>query len=414
MVSPFLPDDEKLAAVRAALPATGAGIYLNTGTCGPLPAETAAAMAELAEYELRIGRAHDDYYRETLVRMDEARAAVAAVLSAEIGTVALTHATTDGMNAASWGLDWRPGDRVVTTSHEHPGGLGPLLALRERMGVELVAVDIGDGGDDDRTLAGFGAAVTGRTRLVSTSHVSWRTGALLPVARIAEIAHARDALVAVDGAQSVGAIPVDVGALGADLYAVSGQKWLLGPEGTGALWISPVVGDRVRPTFAGHFAFERFDPEGAGGAWWPDARRFESSNYHRPSIVGLARSVGWLSMFVGLEWAHMRGTALARRAADRLAAIPGVTVVTPRRQMATLVTFRIAGWPAEAALEELGARVFAIARTLPGMDALRISVGFFNTAEEIERFAGSVELLARHTPATIPPRRMLPIVGEGA
>ena len=111
---------------------------------------------------------------------------------------------------------------------------------------------------------------------------------------------------------------------------------------------------------------------------WPDARRFESSNFHRPSIVGMARSIGWLSMFVGLDWVYERGPALARLAADRLAAIDGVELVTPRDQMATLVTFRIAGWPAEAALDELGARVFAIARTVPLLDALRISVGLLH------------------------------------
>jgi selenocysteine lyase/cysteine desulfurase len=74
--------------------------------------------------------------------------------------------------------------------------------------------------------------------------------------------------------------------------------------------------------------------------------------------------------------------------------------------MATLVTFRISGWPAEAALDELGARVFLIARTLPGLDALRISVGFFNSDEELERLASAVELLAAHTPETLPPRRL--------
>ena len=79
--------------------------------------------------------------------------------------------------------------------------------------------------------------------------------------------------------------------------------------------------------------------------------------------------------------------------------------------MATLVTFRIAGWPAAAALAELGRRVVRIARTIDRLDALRISVGFFNTDDEIDRFAETVELLAAHTPETIPPRRTLTILG---
>jgi selenocysteine lyase/cysteine desulfurase len=112
----------------------------------------------------------------------------------------------------------------------------------------------------------------------------------------------------------------------------------------------------------------------------------------------MARSLGWLSMYVGLDYVHRRGTALALAAARRLAGIRGVTVITPVDRMATLVTFRIAGWPAQAAIDELGARVFAIARTVPGMEALRISVGFFNSEDELERFAGTVEPLAGTRP----------------
>jgi L-cysteine/cystine lyase len=126
----------------------------------------------------------------------------------------------------------------------------------------------------------------------------------------------------------------------------------------------------------------------------------------------MARSIGWLSMFVGLEFVYRRGQALAAAAADRLAAIPGVTVLTPRQAMAGLITFRIAGWTAGAALDELGSRVFAIARTIDNLDAVRISVGFYNTEEELERFAATVELLAAHTPETLPPRRTLTILGQ--
>ena len=104
---------------------------------------------------------------------------------------------------------------------------------------------------------------------------------------------------------------------------------------------------------------------------------------------------------------------MARLAADRLAGIAGVEVLTPRETMATLVTFRIAGWTAEPALEELSRRTFTIARTIPPLDALRISVGFFTTAEEIERVATTVELLAAHTPASLPQRPRLTILGQG-
>ena len=106
MVAPFLPDPEKLAAIREALPALSAGIYLNTGSVGPLPAETAAAMTEIAARERDVGRADSAWIEELPMRMAEARAGVAAILGTDVDAVALTHSTTDAMNAGTLALDW--------------------------------------------------------------------------------------------------------------------------------------------------------------------------------------------------------------------------------------------------------------------------------------------------------------------
>jgi L-cysteine/cystine lyase len=412
MVGPFLPDDEKLPAIREALPSTAAGIYLNTGTCGPLPRETARAMAELEGIELRTGRADIAYWKDSEERMNEARAAVAAVLGTEPRRIALTHATTEGMNVATRAIDWRAGDRVVTTSLEHGGALAPLWALRNRLGVDVAIADIGVGGDPAEVLAALDRAITPETRLVCLSHVSWATGARLPIAEIVALAHSRGALVAVDGAQAVGAIPVSVEDLGADFYAVPGQKWLLGPDGTGALYCAPTVLDRPRLTFAGYASFESLDLA-LEGKLHPDARRFEIAGYHQPSVLGFARSTAWLSMYVGLNWIHERTARLAGEAAAMLAEVPGVEVITPRDHMAGLVTFRIAGWKPGPALRELSQRTLVIARTIPPLDAIRISVGFFNTGAELRRFRDGVALVAANTPATIPHRPKIEVLHGG-
>ena len=102
---------------------------------------------------------------------------------------------------------------------------------------------------------------------------------------------------------------------------------------------------------------------------------------------------------------------MARTALERLAAIPGVEMLTPPASMATLVTFRIRGWDASAALDEIAGRTFAIARTIPSLNAIRLSIGFFTTHDEIERVAAAVELLAAHTPETLPKRPRLTIIG---
>ncbi len=443
------PDEQaRVDAARAQLPALEAAIYLNTGTSGPLPLTADEALRQLEEYELRYGRAGHDAYEELLARMAECRAAVAAVLHASPDAVALTRSTTDGLNAAAWSIDWHPGDEVVTTSLEHPGLLAPLAALAER-GVVVRMVDVGDGGDDDATLAAIEHALSSRTRLVAVSHVSWITGAVLPVARIAALASAAGAWTAIDGAQSAGAIDVDPAGLGADFYAIPAQKWLLGPEGMGALWASDRATREARQPYAGWWTTDEATAHGepAGGTrgasrppeagaerqgggtgtrvlegdeWrgapalrpWPDARRFDTTGFHRPSVAAFGRSTGWLAMHVGLPWMHQRGPRLAAAVADGLASIPGVTVLTPRRSMATLVTFRVAGWTADEALDALQRRVFAVLRTVPGTDALRASVGWFNSEAELDRFLETVEEVARHTPATFPRRAELTILDQ--
>lgn len=406
-----MSDADKLAAVRAALPSLASAIQLNTGSAGPLPAEVAAAMAELEAYERDFGRAQAAYWEEAKQRMDEARAGVAAVLGGELDEVAITHATTDGMNLGTWAIDWKDGGRAVSTCHEHPGGYGPLYMICDRHGVDLAFAEFPGNVADDEILEQFDRLITPGTKLVSISHVLWTTGLVMPVRRIADLAHERGALVLVDGAQAAGAIPVNVRELGVDMYAIPAQKWLLGPEGLGALWVRRELLGQLESTFASFFTFESSDSRGnrtlAG-----DAKRFQVTNYHRPSIVGMARAIGWLTMFVGLDFVHRRGAEMAHRAADLLAAIDGVELLTPRDRMAGLISFRIRGWEIQAAMDELAARTFCIIRTLPAVEALRISVGFWTTEAEMDTFVDGVRLLAAHTPETIPPRRTLTIVGQ--
>ncbi|HEY0444772.1 MAG TPA: aminotransferase class V-fold PLP-dependent enzyme [Candidatus Limnocylindrales bacterium] len=391
MVAPFMPDDEKLAAVRDALPAVRAGIYLNTPVAGPLPAETAASMSEIAGWELTTGRAHRDRRGDVLARIDEARGAAAAVLTADIDDVLIARGYDDALAKALRTVELRAGDQVAVARGEHIARIEALLPR----GVETVWVEPATDGAPalSATLAGGGV------RLVALPLVSGVTGARAPIEAMARAAHDGGAAVLVDVSLAVGAVAVDREALGADLLVTRSEAWLLGPEGLAVL-----AGRRDRLALLG-------DDEGFG------ERSTDSPQpvgFHLPSVVGFGRSCGWLSMYVGLGWIHARGAALTARASERLRAIDGVEVLTPEDAMATVIVFRIAEWPVDVALDELGARVFALASSVPALDAIRIGLGFFNTEDEVDRFASAVELLARHTPATIPQRQRLTVIGTGA
>jgi L-cysteine/cystine lyase len=287
-----MPDAEKVAAIRQLLPATGSGIYLNAGTCGPLLSEALRAMDEQAANELAVGRAKIDGFIAFMDRMAEARSSVAAALVADPDDIALTHSTTDGINLVLSALPWERGDRVVTTNQEHPGVLGPLQALRDRLGVEVETVDIGDGGDPQLVVAGIRRALERPARAVVVSHVLWTTGAILPAGAIGTLARGAGSVSIIDGAQSAGAIPVALDEMDVDAYAVPGQKWLLGPEGMGALWVRRSFADATIPATSAYLVYSSFDMV-TGGVLRPGARRFRQ----RGSIV--RRSSGSAGAWAG-------------------------------------------------------------------------------------------------------------------
>jgi L-cysteine/cystine lyase len=348
--------------------------YLNTGTSGPLALCVVEAIEHALRRELALGRTSPSGLPDYAPLVQDTRRRLAALIGADVDEIALTDSTTHGVNAAVWGLPWRAEDEVLTSTVEHPGIVLPLHHLARRTGVSL------------RTVAPEAVpfAITDHTRLVAVSHVSFSTGGVLPIAEIASAARESGALLLVDGAQAVGAMPVDVHALDVDFYAFAGQKWLCGPEGTGALYVRP--GIAAQPT---HVSTHSVRPSGAGGrdprnvSLADTARRFESSAVFRPALHGLHAALRWLTDDIGLDVVFDRTRALARYCHDRLSALPGAEVLAPREAMAGLVCFRLPSAPTVAALQERGLTI----RRIPETDALRASCAFFNTWAEIDRLA---------------------------
>jgi L-cysteine/cystine lyase len=328
------------------------------------------------------------------LRADELRGAVGRLLGAPADEVALTRNTTDGLNAVIWGIDWREGDEAVTTSLEHPGLAVPLRVMARRRGVRLQVLELGDGAEDLEPLV---AAVCGpRTRLVALSHAAYTTGARMDVAGAARAAGAVGALVAVDGAQGVGAIPTDPRALGVDAYALPSQKWLLGPEGLGALWIRPEAMERVDLTFSG---FDSAAENRADLTHVPHAgaRRFEVSTLPVPLVPGWLAALDWLDG-LGWDWIHARVAEMTAAARERLAALPGVRVLTPPGEQAGLVAFTVEGVVPSEGSKALAARGVTV-RWVPHPAALRISTGFFTDEADLDRLVDGVSALRRLIPS---------------
>jgi len=374
-----------IQSVRAQLPSLAPDAYLNTGGCGPLAAPAARALAAAAEEALRRPRGSGPGFERTAGSAQLLREAVGRTIGAPGDEIALTANTTGGVNVAAWGIDWRPGDEIVVPALEHPGMSVPLAVIARRHGVVIRLIDPeGDAGDLEEAVA----AVSGpRTRLVALSHVSWATGAVLDVAGAARAARAVGALVLVDGAQSVGAIPVDVGAMDIDTYAFPAHKWLLGPEGLGALWVSPRALDRIDLTASG---YESGTDHALGGGVvvHPGARRHEVSTLPAALLPAWRASIEWLEE-LGWGWVH-EGVATAQAAAwAGLAGVPGVRVLTPAGPQAGLVTFAVPGVEPERACARLAGRG-VVARWLMRPPAMRASLGFFTDESDVTRLVEGV------------------------
>jgi L-cysteine/cystine lyase len=318
------------------------------------------------------GRAGKPYFEQMLEGRERVRALFAAQIRAPVDNVALTESTTQGVHLVVIGLGLGPRDEVVTTDAEHFGLTGPLVAS----GATLRVAKVRDAPASD-VYELIEREITPRTRLIATSAVSWIDGKVLPWHALRD---ATQVPVLVDGAQSVGAIEVDVA--GADFYTVSAQKWLCGPDATGALFVADP--ESLAPRLVAYPSAETYDI--AEASWVPKAgaRRFDPGFTPPNAVAGLEAALSKLP-----AGRFERARELAERC-RKLLLDHGHDVVTETGQ-ATLVSWRHDG-DTDAAARRLYERGVII-RELPGTGLLRASVGWWNDGSDLERLAEGLEEL---------------------
>ncbi len=373
--------------IREQMPAVLTNAYLNTGTFGPLPTPTVEALTAHLRGEHEIGRITMDNYMRAGEIKNEARAEFAKVFGCAPQNVALTRHTTDGMNIGVNGINWQPGDEIVISDMEHPGGQGPVYNVARRYGVVIRTAKLGDGTGD--VVGAYERLITPRTRLLLTSHLTWNTGTVLPLADIVEMAHRHNVLVVADAAQSLGSVPLDVVGMGVDVYGGPGQKWLCGPEGTGATYVSDEALEQINQTVVGYSSVAAW--EHSGGHFTPrhGADRYEVGGVFTPAILGNVTSLKFIRETAGQEWAYARIKSLGEYCWNKLSEIDGVTMITPQNQMAGLVSFNLAGHEPPAMVDKLAERGIII-RYIGNPLCARVSTGFYNNEQDIDRLADAV------------------------
>jgi selenocysteine lyase/cysteine desulfurase len=356
-------------ALRAEIPACESCAYLNTGASGPAPRPVVEAVAD-AQRRHEFDACETDHYDAAAALRSQARERLADHLGCGPDEVALVASTGDGLARVAGAVDWATGDRVVRTDLEHPSGVLPWRRL-ETEGVEVATVECPDG----RLPTDAYREAVADARLVCLSSESWLHGTRLPVAEAVDIAHDAGALVVVDAVQTIGQRAVDVTEWGADVVCASGHKWLLGPWGTGFLYVAPDALSSLRPRQVGYRSV--VDPTGPGFEYAPDASRFEVSTTAVAPYAGLLEAIDLLEA-VGM------GTIEARieRLADRLESHLGDRV-RPGDGASGLVAFDVDD--AERFVERAREAGVVVRDVPPGR--VRASVHAFNTEADVDALA---------------------------
>jgi isopenicillin-N epimerase len=321
-------DESLWELVRAAYMLPEDRIYLNVGTLGPQPRVVVDAVIE---HTRRVAMSYPPG-----VAWDEVKASAARLLNGDADGFVFPRNTTEAMSFVANGLELEPGDEVLTTLHEHIGGLCCWQLLAARRGVALRQVPLPvPAGSADELLDVFRRSIGPRTRVVSVSHVTFTTGTVMPVREIAALCRERDIVCVVDGAHPPGMMRVDLRDIGADFYASSPHKWLCAPQGCGLLYMRDEWRTRLWPTLA-------------SGDW--DNLALGAHRFNHMGSLDESRLAGLLAAIrfqetIGTNRIAARVEELRTALLDGLAAVRGVRIVSPATAGlgAGLVSFRVDG-----------------------------------------------------------------------
>ncbi len=380
------------------MPALANKIYFNYGGQGPLPSPSLEAIQRCWVTIQELGPFTTAVWPEVEGTLARLRQRLAGWLGVGSQRLAFTENVTSGCVLPLWGLPWQAGGQLLISDCEHPGVVAACreLARRHQLGIASLAIADLRGSVEQAealVLERLEAALTRQTRLVVISHLLWNTGQLMPMAAIAELLHRHPASpwLLVDGAQSLGSIPVQEAAARADIYACTGHKWCCGPEGLGVVALSERLLEQAQPTLIGWRSLSQ--ESHAGGGFHADARRFEVATSCIPLFAGLDQSLQLLEAEGSDQTRHARIRALATRLWTGLQHNPALETLLTEPPPAGLVSFRLrdpAAPDPSAVVKALGRQEIWI-RSLESPPCLRACTHIVSEDADLEQLLAALE-----------------------
>lgn len=357
-----------------------------------MPVPVAETISRTYERFSEWGYSLPELYESATRSSESVREKLAKFLGATPGELCFTRNTTEGINIVAHGLGLKDGDEVIISEEENPANILPWVHLARQRGIVIRRLALVD--DSQGILDNLRKLISANTKLVAVSHVTHTKGLLLPVIPLTELAHEMGAKVLYDGAQAVGQVNVNLAEMGCDFYAGCGYKWLLGPPGTGFLYVRNENLASLSASYVGVGSQSHLDLDSLAYTLFDDARRYEFGARAWPLYLGLGVALDFVGS-VGLEAIRAQALKLARQLRESLCWIPGVSVISPKREelMSGIVTFQVEGRSSATLTGWLWSnyRIHVQHRvwTQGGRHCtgVRCSLAFFNTDEEVERLA---------------------------
>ncbi len=383
-----------VAKARADTPACEKILHFNNAGAALPPDPVHAAVVGYLELERDCG----GYEAEAAARdrLDGFYLNFARLLNCDRDEIAFAESATRAWDMAFHALPFAPGDRIVTGRAEYVSNYFAFLQAKRHRDVEITVID--NDGDGQIDLAALERALDGAVKLIALTHVPTSGGLINPAAEVGAIARRHGIPYLLDACQSVGQMPVDVAAIGCDMLAGTGRKFLRGPRGTGFLYVRREMLDRLDPPFVDLHAADWTSRDVF--TLRPDAMRFEAFEYSRAGQAGLATAADY-ALGLGLEAIRDRIRVLADNLREKLADLAGVTVHDLGRHRCGIVTFTRRGEPPSTIRSRLAKTSINISVTPASMARLdldprgleavaRASLHYYNTETEIDRFCATL------------------------
>lgn len=383
-------DERFWSFVQKQFPLVDGLIYMNNGGLGPSPFPVIdavySAMLELEEISETGHHLHEAVNKKA-----------AKFFNCDDEEIAFTRNATEGMNIIARGLFLKKGDEVLMTTHEHPGGGMPWLALANDKGIRVRLFEPGMSHEDNLKI--IESSISTRTKVLAISHITCTNGLKFPAEEIAKICRAKGVIFVLDGAQVPGMIPVDFKKLGCDFYTSSGHKWLCAPKGTGVLYVRKEMKEFWRPTQIGAYSEKLYKLEELKLELGTTARSIEYGTRNAPMILGIGASLDFMDA-IGMEHVAERGSSLASHLKENLQSISNVQLITPMNPdcSSSIVSFKILGKEKSHGeltnqfKQEYNIRLRPVGEH--GLNAIRASLHIYNNFEQVDRLVEAAKAIA--------------------